>query len=137
VIVTGKNGFEDKLGRLAEELGATAVFDGVGGALLSQVAPVLPIGSTAYVYGFLGGLTPISISTTLVLGRNLMLRRFSNLESGTVKDPNRLAAAMSDIEGFIADPLFRTRIGQEFGFAQINEAMAHEALPGARAVLLP
>lgn len=137
VIVTDKDDFEDKLGGLAEELGATAVFDGVGGALLSQVAPVLPIGSTAYIYGFLGGLTPISISTTLVLGRNLMLRRFSNLESGTVKDPHRLAAAIREIEGLIDDPLFRTRIGEEFGFAQIDEAMAHEAVPGARAVLRP
>ena len=43
---------------------------------------------------------------------------------------------MSDIESVIDDPLFRTRIGKEFGFAQIDEAMAHEAVPGARAVLL-
>ena len=137
VIVTSEDGFEGKLGPLAEELGVTAVFDGVGGALLGQVAPVLPIRSTVYVYGFLGGLMPISISTTLILGRNLMLRRFSNLESGTVQDPHRLAAAMSDIESFIDDPLFRTRIGKEFGFAQIDEAMVHEAVPGVRAVLLP
>ena len=43
---------------------------------------------------------------------------------------------MSDIESFIDDPLFRTRIGKKFGFAQIAEAMAHESVSGARAVLL-
>ena len=137
VIVTGEDDFEGRLGALAEELGATAVFDGVGGALLGRVAPLLPMGSTAYVYGFLGGPTPISLSTTLVLGRNLTLRRFSNLESGTVRDPHRLAAAMSDIEGVIADPLFVTRIGKVFGFHQINEALAYEEAPGARAVMIP
>ena len=136
-VIVAENGFESALGALAEQLGATAVFDGVGADLLSRVAPALPMNSMVWVYGFLGGPTPISVPTSLLLGRNLTLRRFSNLESGTVRDPNRLSAAMSDIESFVDDPLFRTRIGKEFGFAQIDEAMAHEAIPGARAVLLP
>ena len=135
-VIVVEDGFESALGALAEQSGVTAVFDGVGGDVLSRVAPALPMNSTAYVYGFLGGPTPISVATALVLGRNLTLRRFANLESGTVKDPHRLAAAMSDIESLIDDPLFKTQIGKEFGFAQIDEAMAHEAVPGTRAVLL-
>jgi NADPH:quinone reductase-like Zn-dependent oxidoreductase len=137
VIVTEAEGFESRLGPLAEELSATAVFDGVGGGLLSRIAPVLPMNSTIYVYGFLGGPAPITVSTMLVIGRNLTVRRFSNLESRTVRDPHRLAVAMEDIESMMPDPLWATRIGKEFEFQQINEAMAYEETSGGRAVLLP
>ncbi|MDR3468464.1 MAG: zinc-binding dehydrogenase [Xanthobacteraceae bacterium] len=137
VVVTANEGFESDLGALAEELGATAVFDGVGGGLLSRIVPVLPMNATVSIYGFLGGPTPISFPTMLVMGKNLTLRRFSNLETATVRDPQSLAAARKDIEGLIDDPLFRTRIGKEFSFEQIDDAMAYEATPGARALLIP
>ena len=136
-VIVSEEGFERELGPLAEDLGATAVFDGVGGGLLSRVAPVLPTGSTIYVYGLLGGPTPISLPTMLIMGRNLTLRRFSNLESGLVQDPHRLAVAIKAMSSFIDDTLFKTRVGQEFGFDQVDEAMAYEAVPGARAVLVP
>lgn len=136
VLVTEADGFENRLGVLAGEIGATAVFDGVGGALLSRIAPILPMNSTAYVYGFLGGATSISLPTKMVLGRNLALRRFSNFESGTVRNPSRLAHAIKEIESLIDNPVFRTRIGKEFRFDQIGEAMAYETGSGARAVLV-
>ncbi|MFP3589945.1 Zn-dependent oxidoreductase, partial [Paraburkholderia sp. SIMBA_055] len=79
------------------ELEATAVFDGVAGDLLSRTVPNLPIDSTIYVYGFLGAASPASFSTMLLMGRNLTIRRFSNLESLTVKNPAQLAAASKAI----------------------------------------
>ena len=136
VIVTTEAGFAGKLGGLATDLGATAVFDGVGGALLDSVLPHLPMDATIYVYGFLGGVAPISLPTMLIMGKNLTLRRFSNFQTATVRDPELFAAAMRHVEVLIDDPLFRTRIGRSFGFDQIEAAMAYDAQQGARAVLV-
>ncbi|MBN4096010.1 zinc-binding dehydrogenase [Methylobacterium sp. OT2] len=136
VIDTAETGFEGRLGDMAERMGATAVFDGVGGELLSRVMPVLPMNATVYIYGFLGGTAPIVLPTMLLLGRNLTLRRFANLDSAIVSDPDRLAMARREIEGWIGDPLFETRTGREFPLDQISEAMAYEASPGARAILV-
>jgi NADPH2:quinone reductase len=136
VLVTTDDNFERDLAHLAAELDATAMFDGVGGELLSRVAPNLPLNSSVYVYGFLGAGSPITLSTMLIMGKNLTIQRFSNLESASVRDPQKLAEATKAIETLIADPLFKTRIGKEFAFEQIDEAMAFEAAPGNRAVLV-
>ncbi|WP_407181536.1 zinc-binding dehydrogenase [Bradyrhizobium sp. STM 3562] len=137
VLLTRQDDFEAELGKLTTQLGTTAVFDGVGGALVSRILPILPMNSTIYIYGFLGGSVPITLPTMLLMEKNLTLRRFSNLESATVSDPQRLAAAMKEIEGLVDDPLFKTRIGKEFSFHQIDEAMAYEPVPGVRALLVP
>ena len=136
VVATTEENFEAKLGALAAETEATAVFDGVGGDLLSRILPNLPMSSTIYVYGFLGGPTPIALPAMLLMGKNLTLRRFANLESATVSDPQKLAAALKAIEEFIQDPLFATRIGKEFRFDQIDEAMAFQSASGSRAILV-
>ena len=136
VLVTSDEDFERSLAHLATELGATAVFDGVGGALLSRMVPNLPPNSTVYIYGFLGAASPATLSTMLVMAKNLTLRRFSNLESATVQDAQKLADAMQDIAPLMADPLFKTRMGKEFIFEQIDDAMAFEAASGSRAILV-
>jgi NADPH:quinone reductase-like Zn-dependent oxidoreductase len=135
VLVTG-DGFTDRLGALSAELKATAVFDGVGGDLLGEIAPSLPMNSTIYAYGFLGGMAPIAIPSILFMMKNLTMRRFSNFESPTVKEQGRLVAALKTLESLIADSLFTTRIGEEFRFDQIEQAMACEPPDGARAVLV-
>ncbi|AMH44000.1 MULTISPECIES: zinc-binding dehydrogenase [Burkholderiaceae] len=135
VIVTTE-GFTDTLRTLSAELGTTAVFDGVGGDLLSKIAPVLPVNSTVYIYGFLGGAVPVSIQSVLFMMNNLTLRRFSNFESRTVKDHDKLVSALKALEGVIDDPMYRTRIGKAFPLDQIEMAMAYESSSGAKAVLL-
>lgn len=137
VLATSDEDFEVAFTGLATKLGATAVFDGVGGEIVSRIAPLLPVNSTNYVYGALAGLTVISIPSALILGRNLTLRRFSNFETATARIPERLAAAMSNLSGMIAEPMLRTRIGRVFSFDQIAEAIAYEATPGFKAVLAP
>ncbi len=136
VLVTSDAGFESDLGKLVAEFGATAVFDGVGGDLTSRIAPQLPMNSTIYFYGLLGAATPVTISSFVFMAKNLVLKRFSNFASATVTDPQRLAAAITYLEGVIDDPLFHTRVGKEFAFDQIDAAMAYEATPGAKAVLV-
>jgi NADPH:quinone reductase len=137
VLVTTEEGFEDRFATLAERLGATAIFDGVGGELIGRLAPRVPPNSTFYFYGFLAGAAPVSIASVVFMTRNLVMKRFSNFESATVRDPEKLGAALSDLRGVIDDPLFRTRIGKEFRLDQIDEAMRFESAPGAKAVLVP
>jgi len=136
VLVTAEEGFRDRLSALAVQLDATAVFDGVGGELLSQILPSLPMSSTVYVYGLVGGATPAQVTAELIISQKLTLRHFSSLETPTVDDPVKRAAAIRDIESLIDDPMFKTRIGQEFSFEQFEDAVAYQGSPGARAVLV-
>ncbi|WP_245753179.1 alcohol dehydrogenase catalytic domain-containing protein [Paraburkholderia sartisoli] len=135
VIVTSE-GFTDTLGVLSAELGTTAVFDGVGGDLVTRIAPVLPMNSTIYLYGLLGGAVAVSIQSALFMMKNLTVRRFSNFESQTVKDHDKLVTALKALEGVIDNRMFTTRIGKEFRLDQVELAMAYESLDGAKAVLL-
>ena len=137
VVAVSEDGYEARLGALAAGLRATAVFDGVGGDMLTRIVPHLPVDTTVYVYGFLGGRVPVAFSTALLMMRNLTLRRFSNFESSTVKDRASLVAALDDLSGVIEEPPFRTRIGRVFGFDQIDAAMSYEQVAGVKAVLSP
>jgi NADPH:quinone reductase len=128
--------FTARLAELSAELGATAVFDGVGGRLLSDVATALPVNSTIWCYGFLDATSPVSFPTALVMMKNLDIRRFSNFESATVRNTGRLEAALQALEPLIGDPLYRTRIGETFTYEQIDAAMAYEGRGGTKAVLV-
>ena len=136
VLLAASDTLEADLARLAAELRTTAVFDGVGGALLTRILPILPMNATAYVYGFLDRSTPISLSPMHLMGLNLTLRRFANLESATVSEPDKLAVALEAIEVLIDDPLLKTRVGREFRLDQIDDAIAYEAADGARVILV-
>ena len=137
MLMSSSDSFDRELAAAATELKTTAVFDGVGGDLLSRIAPGLPMNSTIYVYGFLGGAAPVSLPTALFMGKNLTMRRFSNFESAAVKDPDRLASTLDELAALIDDAAFTTTIGREFPFEQIEQAMAYEAASGAKAVLVP
>jgi NADPH2:quinone reductase len=137
VLVTAEDGFVAALTALAAELGTTAVFDGVGGALLGRVLPALPMNALVSIYGFLGGAAQMTFDPMLVMDRNLTIRRFANMECETLRDLDRRRAAFAEIESFVAEPPFRTRIGQTFRFAEIDAAMAYTAADGGRAVLVP
>src|SRR3984885_15752324 len=119
VIVT-KDGFADTLRILSAELETTAVFDGVGGDLLGQMAPNLPMNSTIYIYGLLGAANAVSVNSTLFLTKNLIMRRFSNFESRTVKEHEALISGLRALEDVIDDPLFTTGLGKEFRYHEIG-----------------
>jgi NADPH2:quinone reductase len=137
VVVSTQDGFEAELGSLAAELDATTIFDGVGGDLLTRLLPHLPMNSIVRIYGFLGGMVPFALPSPLLMARNLTFRRFTVLESPLVTDPARLAAALSEIEKIIGEPLFRTRIGDEFRLDEIDQAMSYRSTGGGRALLVP
>lgn len=137
VLVTSDDGFSADLQDLAARLDATAVFDSVGGELLGRILPSLPIGGTVYVAGILDASTPAVISSLDFVEKDLTIKRYSLLETETVLDLEKLAAATAEIEGLVDDPLLTTRIGAEFDLDQIGEAMAYESYTGLRAVLVP
>ncbi|QQU67594.1 hypothetical protein I6I45_23445 [Pseudomonas fluorescens] len=135
VIVT-KHGFADTLGALAIQLKATAVFEGVGGELLTTISPELPMNTTVYFYGFLGGTIPISIPPALFMKKNLTLKRFSNFDSQTVRDNDRLISALNALADVIHEQAFRTKIGREFQLDQIEQAISYVSQEGRKAVLV-
>ncbi|NTZ83014.1 zinc-binding dehydrogenase [Burkholderia metallica] len=135
-IVRADEDFTDTLGKLSAELGTTAVFDGVGGALTDPMAACLPMRSSVYFYGMMAGPVPFSVSASLFMMKDLSMQRFSNFESRTVREQERLVAALSALEGMIGDPVFRTRLGQEFSFDLIDDAMAYESIDGRKAILI-
>ena len=136
VLATSEDGFESEFERLAEQWKTTAVFDGVGGELISRIAPHLPVNTSISFYGFLAGSVPVSIPSALFMTKNLVMKRFSNFNSATVRDTTSLRKALDFLEERISNPLFRTRIGKTFSLDQIHEAMAWESVSGAKAILL-
>ena len=137
VLVTSDVSFDNEFEQLAAELKTTAVFDGVGGDLITRIAPRLPRNSTVWFYGFLAGAVPVAIPSAVFMAKNLTMKPFSNFNSTTVRDAAKLQQALAYLEKHIADPLFRTKVGRTFSLDQIQEAMAYETEPGAKAVLLP
>jgi NADPH2:quinone reductase len=136
VLVTTDPGFEREFEALAERLGATAVFDGLGGEIVSRLAPHMPRGSTFYFYGFLAAGTPFSLETRIFVERNLTMKPFGSSQSPIVMHSARLALALGDLRRLIANPLFRTPVGRVFAFDEIEAAMAYDDENG-KAVLRP
>lgn len=137
VLATNSECFGSDFEKLAMQLDATAIFDGVGGELITRLAPHLPANSVVSFYGFLAGSARISLPSSLFMAKNLVFRRFSNFNSQTVKDKAKLSRAFEYLEGIIEDPLFRTKLGNTFTFDQIDAAMAYEPPSGAKAILVP
>ena len=121
----------------AQELGVNAnVLSRWRRELAERIVPSLPMNSTIYFYGLLGGAKPFSIPSVLFIMKNLTMRRFSNFDSRTVKEHEKLVSALRALEDVIDDPMFTTRIGREFRLDQIEMAMAYESPHGAKAVLV-
>lgn len=111
--------------KTARELGTTAVFDGVGGTLMSQLINVLPVKSSIYLYGFLGGPAKIEFMGQVLMMKDLKIQRFSNFNTVTVQE--RLGEMLAALEGLIGNVAFRTVVGERFEVGEVEKAMAYEA----------
>ena len=137
VLASDDPDFMQSLEHTAGTLGTTAVFDGVGGAFTSQMIAALPLRSTIYFYGFLSGAEKVSFHTSILMMKDLTMRRFSNFASPTVRDEKNLMNMRDDLEKCIEDPLFRTHVGQQFDLAEFEAAMEYEGAGGRKAVFVP
>jgi NADPH:quinone reductase-like Zn-dependent oxidoreductase len=126
--------FQQQVQRMTEELRATAVFDGVGGAVLTNIIEMLPFGSTIFAYGWLGGGTPLTFHTSLLM-KGLTVRGFNNYKTSTVQDPQKLEDALKDISSMLGAPHFKTKIGKQFKFEDVKEALKFTSTDSGKAVL--
>ena len=129
--------FEIRLEELANQLGTTAVFDGVGGELISKVAQAVPRNSSIYAYGFLGGDKPMCIHTSMVLMKALTIKGFGNFTSETVRNPKQLENALSQLREIISMPHFKTKVGKRFQFEAFNDALNYTTVEGEKPVFCP
>ena len=136
IVVQNDENFNQQLTDLAQALSATAVFEGAGGDTLSKVLPSLPRNSVVYSYGFIGDSVPVSFHTSLLAVKNIVIRPFANTSTETVKNEQKLAKALKDIEAVIHMPHFKTKIGEEFKLEDINEAISFVSKDGGKAVLV-
>lgn len=135
IIVQSDTDFKEQLKEIAQELKATACFDGVGGAILNNIVDVLPFGSTIYAYGYLGGQIPFSFHTSILM-KDITIKAFSNFRSSTVQNPNNLQKALKDIESIINMPHFKTKIGKKFTIEEVKEALKLSSPKGEKAVIV-
>ena len=126
ILDSGHPNFMSDLGKKAKEMGTTAVFDGVGGAFISQILGALPAKSSIYFYGFLSGAEKVEFHSSIFMFKDLTMKRFSNFETPTVKDEKKKAEMLKDLESCIEDPLFRTSLGKDFELSEVKAAMEYE-----------
>lgn|GEM_PF-509304 len=135
VVVQSEENFSLQLKEMAQELKTTAIFDGVGGEILNKIIDSLAHNSVIYCYGYIGDHVPLTIHTSTLSLKKLMIKPFSNLQTSTVQDPKNLAKALEDIAGFIHMPHFKTKTGKRFRFEEINDALLFATVKGKKAIL--
>lgn len=135
VLVQTDADFKQQLTDLAQQLNATAIFDGIGGQVLNEIIGSLPYKSTIYSFGYIGDSVPLTVNMSLIAMKNLTIKPFSNIMTETVQNPQLLAQALKEIGSMIHLPHFKTKAEQVFGFEQINEALALSSEHGGKAIL--
>jgi NADPH2:quinone reductase len=129
--------FTAELRELAASLQTTAIFDGVGGAVLNKLIDPIPNNSTIYSYGYLGDDVPFTAHTRALTAKNISFRPFANIRTQTVMNPQNLEQALAAICKIIHMPHFKTKLGTRFPFAAIHEALAYKGSNGEKPVLDP
>lgn len=134
ILIQDESDYKKKLQELSTQLKTTAIFDGTGGSVLNDMMDVIPFGSTIYAYGFLGGSTPLSFHTGILM-KEITIKGFANHKTDTVKDPKNLENALKEISRLIHMPHFKTKSGVDFTLEQIDEAMRYSSPDSGKAIL--
>lgn len=93
VLVQELSEVENELLKTASELGATAVFEGLGGSFITRHATAFPERASLFCYGSSGGPDLISIPMRTLMSKELTVKSFSNFRSPTLQDPTSLDEA--------------------------------------------
>ena len=134
IVIQNDADFKMHFKEMAQKLEATAIFDGVGGEILNKIIDVLPFNSTIYAYGYLGGQTPLTIHTSILM-KGITIKAFGNFRTKTVQNSQNLEKALKDISEIIEMPHFKTKIGKKFKLEEINDALQFVSEDGSKAVL--
>ena len=135
IIVQSDPEFSGHLTDIAQTLNATAIFDGAGGDILNKILTLIPRNSVIYSYGYIGDSVPFMFHTSTLALKNIVIRPFANLNTETVKNPEKLAKAVKDISELIHMPHFKTKTGKRFRLEEIDDALAYSGSNGKKAVL--
>jgi NADPH2:quinone reductase len=135
IIVQSDPDFGRHLTEIAQTLNATAIFDGVGGDILNKILMLIPRNSVIYSYGYIGDSNPFTFHTSTLALKNIVIRPFANLNTETVKNPEKLEKALKDIGELIHMPHFKTKTGKRFRLEEINDALIYSGDNGKKAVL--
>jgi len=130
ILVQSDEDFDEQFESLSQELNATAVFDGVGGALLGRIIPLLPYESTTYSYGFLASYSSddvVKTYTHILFGKNIKLDSYGVMRNETVRNTEKLKIALNDIKGFVHLPHFKVETGQIFAPEEYKEAIEYSS----------
>ncbi len=136
VVVQSSVRFNQELTEMAGATKATAIFDGVGGQALNKIIDSLVYGSVIYSYGYIGDTVPLTIAMSTLSLKNLTVKPFMNTATDTVRQPEKLEQALTDIGGLIHKAHFRTKPGPRFTLEEINEAIAYRGLHGEKPLLV-
>lgn len=136
IIIQSDNDFKLQLKELSQQLKTTAVFDGIGGEVLNQITDMLPLNSTIYCYGYLGGKTPLTLHTSILM-KGITIKGFSNFRTQTIQNQLLLEKALIDISEIIFMPHFKTKAGKKFRFNEIHDALRFSSPTGEKALLSP
>lgn len=134
ILIRNSPDFDAALARIAAQIGATAVFDGVGGLFVGRVAKALPPGSTIFCYGFLAGPENLDFPSSLLLIKDLTITSFSVLRP-LVRDDTTLQRLIAGVQQIIVMPHFRDQRGEVFAFDRAAAALAWQGR--GKAVLRP
>ena len=133
ILVQSDNDFEAQFRKISQEVNATTVFDGVGGSLITKIAPLLPFASTIYAYGFLAEYDKnvslenkyVYFNTSLLLMKNLTLASFSVYNNDTVRNSEKLKDALNTLKDYVHLSHFKTKIGHNFTLQEYKEALVY------------
>jgi len=134
IVVQNDDDFKARLKELSQKLSATAIYDGVGGEIINKIIDILPLNSTIYAYGYLGGKTPLNFHSSILM-KGITLKAFGNFRTKTVQDSNQLKDALAAISEIMHMPHFKTKIGRKFTLEEIKEALSYTSESGAKAML--
>ena len=135
ILIQSDDNFDHQIETLSQELNATAVFDGVGGSILTHIIPLLPPRSTTYSYGFLGtysGDDVVNFQTLTIFDKTIRLDTFGVMKNETTLNQDKLKPAVEDLKGFVHKPHFRVETGQVFAPEAFMEAIEFTANPKSK-----
>ncbi|MFT4155597.1 zinc-binding dehydrogenase [Parafilimonas sp.] len=121
ILMQNDDDFRQQLQQISQQLNATAIFDGVGGAALSNIIDVVPFNSTICSYGFLDKQMLFSFNTSILM-KGIAIKGFSNFRTQTVMNANNLEQALKDISNIIHQPHFITKTGKN---SALKKQMKH------------
>ncbi len=123
VLNSAEEGFEEKLGQLANELKAPVAFDAVGGDMTGHIMNALPPHSTCYVYGGLSGLPVSGIQVLPLIFKNKILTGFNLNDWEDFSNRENFNKVADTIQSLIISGKISTSIQRSAKFEDISRAL--------------